>query len=213
MMRGFFVATWLVMALTPAAASAVQRRQTGSCAPRGARTIASDSVASVYAISEPKVRAGVFVRGCVYRSGRIVPIGPLPSCGPPVCGGYTRFRLAGAIVAYEQFSDTDESGEWFVISRDLRSGRRIARAPTGDLPRLGPNYVGIGEALSLVVSATGGIAWIAERETHIFEVHTASARGTKLLASGEDISPRSLAVAGSTIYWTDGAAAKSAYLE
>jgi hypothetical protein len=42
-----------------------------------------------------------------------------------------------------------------------------------------------------------------ERATS-FEVHAADRTGSRLLASGPTIDPHSLALAGSTLYWTQG---------
>jgi hypothetical protein len=48
--------------------------------------------------------------------------------------------------------------------------------------------------------------------TNRYEVHTADQSGSHLLAVGSDIAPNSLALAGSTIYWTQGDKPTSAAL-
>jgi len=43
-------------------------------------------------------------------------------------------------------------------------------------------------------------------------VHAADMAGSRLLASGSDLDPTSLALAGNTLYWTEGGQPHSAQL-
>ena len=135
--------------------------------------------------------------------------------------------LNGAVVAYERFS-TSINGEGaelrYVVVRDLRTGRIFRHLPTGNPLVARPNVSGVGPLVSLVVKTNGSVAWIAEdigRSTlsttgaleHIFyDVYASDKSGTRLLASGFDVSPSSLALAGSTVYWTQGGKPASAVL-
>jgi hypothetical protein len=62
----------------------------------------------------------------------------------------------------------------------------------------------------IVVNASGAVTLIARVEDEQgtlqgYEVHGADKSGSHTLATGTDIAPNSLALAGSTLYWTQGA--------
>jgi hypothetical protein len=63
-----------------------------------------------------------------------------------------------------------------------------------------------GRILELVLKNDGAVAWIAgfgcPAQTKLLEVHALDAAGERLLASGADVAPESLALAGSRLYWT-----------
>jgi hypothetical protein len=105
--------------------------------------------------------------------------------------------------------------EWKVVVENLRTGRVLHKVPTGTSS---PGAVGIGPVVSLVVKSDGAVAWIVENEIparHVpaeYEVHAVDKTGNRLLASGSDIDPHSLALAGSTLYWTQGGKPMSAPL-
>jgi hypothetical protein len=46
----------------------------------------------------------------------------------------------------------------------------------------------------------------------VYDVRAVDAAGDRLLADGNNIAPNSLALAGSTLYWTQGGAPQSASL-
>jgi hypothetical protein len=77
-----------------------------------------------------------------------------------------------------------------------------------------PFSVGIGATAAIVVKSDGAVAWIVEtrQEEGTYEVHAVDKAGSRLLASGADIDPSSLALAGSTLYWTQGGKPMSASL-
>jgi len=66
--------------------------------------------------------------------------------------------------------------------------------------------VGIGLAVAIVVKRDGSVAWIVEtgEEEGRYQVHAVDRSGSRVLASSPDIDPSSLALAGSTLYWTQG---------
>lgn len=79
--------------------------------------------------------------------------------------------------------------------------------------------VGTGPATAIVVKSDGSVAWIAEDNQeeeatggHFYQVHELDGSGERLLDSGAGIAPESLALAGSTVYWTDDGKPESAVL-
>jgi hypothetical protein len=79
--------------------------------------------------------------------------------------------------------------------------------------------VGVGPAVAIIVKSNGSVAWIAENEIGPprgpaeYEVHALDSSGSRMLAFGSDIDPHSLALAGSTLYWTQGDKPFSAALQ
>ncbi len=160
--------------------------------------------------------------GCAYGSAHPYPLGPVPESSPPT------ETLGGPIVAYEEsFVASDKyleggSSKWFVVVRNLLTGRVLHKIPTG--ARSAPpskEDVGVGPALAIVVKSDGAVAWIAENEFQssstisYYEMHTLDESGSQILASGTEIDPYSLALAGSThstLYWTQGGKPSSAVL-
>jgi hypothetical protein len=130
--------------------------------------------------------------------------------------------LAGTMVAYEQ-TEADEQPEgegtstWSVLVRDLRTGRWVHRAFTGTARQA--RFHGVGPVVGLVVKTDGSVAWIAEvaglpgRAPTEYEVHAVDKSGSRVLASGTEIAPKSLALSGSTLRWTAGGKLFSAPLD
>lgn len=159
------------------------------------------------------------VKGCAFSSGRVFTL--------KVCGGESTHatcartvRLAGVFVAFE-------AGEWFVEVRDLRTGHVLHRVPTGSPVRPSSEHVGVGVVVSLVLKSDGSAAWIADdfgrttsltlpSEVPYFDVGAVDSSATRLLASGSDIDPSSLALSaratnigyggieqeGATVFWS-----------
>jgi hypothetical protein len=126
--------------------------------------------------------------------------------------------LAGAIAAYEAASASGAQGQaktisWRVVVRDLRSGRVLHDVPTGT-PKANPFAVGVGRTLEIVVKSDGAVAWIAQAPPYegTYQVHALEKSGSRLLASGAEVDPSSLAIGGSTLYWTQGGKPMSAPL-
>jgi hypothetical protein len=124
-------------------------------------------------------------------------------------GGVTNETLAGPVVAYERYRDAfgaDEPKGIAIVVRNLRTGRVLHDTAASSSSLEGENFV------SIVVTADGAAAWIVETGARLYQVHAVDANGTHALAVGTEIEPRSLALAGSTLYWTQGGKPMSAPL-
>jgi hypothetical protein len=238
----------LALLLTPGTAAAVRARHAlpAKCA-RGSHTLIADSQAQVYAARETAL-GYVTIRACAFGQRRSV---LLSGCdneeAATTCANNDHVTLAGAYVAYEladsssgKYPESEkEVHEWFVVVRNLRTGRVLHDVPTGTPLESRPHYVGVGAIVALVLETDGSVAWIAEDYMRsatphgtgppYFDVYEAGATGTRLLASGTAVDPSSLAlavgisgvrggggssgVAGSTVYWTREGKPESAPLE
>jgi len=170
------------------------------------------------------VNPTLVVRGCVDGHKRSYAIGDPVECSgggsASGCWGIGRETLAGTMVAYEETSVSSEGNEggsssYLVVVRDLRTGRVLHRLPTGTPLHASPGYVGVGAVAAIVVKSNGSVAWIADdyerssgadtpSETRYFDVEAVDPSGSRLLAAGPNIDLSSLALAGSTLYWTQG---------
>ena len=67
---------------------------------------------------------------------------------------------------------------------------------------------------AIVVKSDGAVAWIVrtDPEEGMYQVHALDQTGSRVLSTGSDIAPSSLALAGSTLYWTQGGEPHSATL-
>ncbi len=243
-MRRPAIAAIFVLTLFPAVAGAnpavARHVAVTKCRPGHSRPISADSQAQLYAASEPHAfpeYLGVY--GCVY-GHRPVFLGPLPYASSSGAGGVAYETLADSMVAYEEVSiggAESARSEWHVVVRNLRSGHIQYRIPTGQPLTPMPEYVGVGNVVSLVLKNDGSVAWIAddyERSgtpngtgSPYFDVYALDKSGTRLVASGPNIDPSSLALAvggrnigmnsrsvvGSKLYWTQGGQSFSTTLD
>lgn len=134
-------------------------------------------------------------------------------------------------MAYERYASNEfpEGPSRYVdqiIVRNLKTGRVLHTLPTGTRTSLPANSedenagdIGIGKATALVPKADGSVAWIvatgsivAKHLSRTYEVNAVDQTGSRELASAPDIAPASLALAGSTLYWTQGGQPSSATL-
>jgi hypothetical protein len=132
--------------------------------------------------------------------------------------------LAGPVVAYEQHNESRDRAEWFVLVRDLRTGKIVRKLPTGTPLKPEPTYIGVGQVMSVVVKPDGAVAWITEDDersvglpgTHGFrvyhEVEAADRNGTRVLAAGFRIKGSSLRLTRSTLHWRNGGKEETATL-
>jgi hypothetical protein len=180
----------------------------------GHTVIARNTQAEIYRLRERTSDAATYeYRGCVYGSQRSLRLGlELVSCGPSGCVTVKHVTLAGTTVAYETYvSSVAGNGEVFeskryIVVLELRGGRILHKVPTGTSRAPGAGLIGDGETRAIVVKDDGSVAWINDKfqKENRFEVHALDATGERVLAVGSNIAPSSLALAGSTLYWTQG---------
>jgi hypothetical protein len=173
------------------------------------RLVAVDARAQVFLA--PAFLGNLDVYGCA-AGHRPYLIGRFPECaGSSGCHAVQRETLAGATLAYEELTTTLNEDVRFVVVRDLRSRRVFHRVPSA-APR--PPAAGPGNVTAMVVKANGSAAWIVEvfSDPSEYEVRAVDRAGARRLALGTDVRPRSLALAGSTLYWTQGGKPFSATL-
>ncbi len=182
-------------------------------------------------LQEPDTNPLVEYHGCVFGSGRSFSLGNAPgksTCDAYSCNGITHLTLTGAIAADESFAIAApglgrQSASYYVDVEDLRTGRVLHSVTTGVplapiQPKRGEEaetaYKGVGSVVSLLVKSNGAVAWIAEdyeRSTRdiatsrlipFYDLYALDKTGERLLASGMNLDPHSLAIAGSRLYWT-----------
>jgi hypothetical protein len=213
----------------------VRRKPAPGCAGKTFRTIAVSESAVVR-----QMRGGnEWVFGCS-RGRRAYRLGFPHACDETGCVGVDKEILNGSIVAYEWERNTATNEEEYVIVRDLRTGKVLHAVPTGARLRPESGKVGVGRVTTMVVKSDGAVAWIAfdfERspgplafrecqakgiiecrlpkaleELKCYDVYETDKTGTQLLASSTKVDPDSLALAGSTLYWTQNGKPMSAVL-
>jgi hypothetical protein len=158
---------------------------------------------------------GPRIHGCAYGHKSYLLGAEVEECGSGVpCGGVRREVLDGPLVAYEEGSGGEVANTYLVVVRNLRTGRVIRKLPTGTPITPRPFWVGIGPTTTIVVKSDGAVAWIVDTgfPDGEYQVHAVDQSGSRVLASNPDIDPTSLALAGSTLYWTQGSQPFSAPL-
>lgn len=166
------------------------------------------------------------VYGCSYKTGRSYHLGPLPPAvaTPSGDGGVRKETVAGAFVACEEGSGGNSTGAaWEVTVINLDTDKVLYSRPSGTpshpkpLTKEGgvtPHYVGIGPIEALVVKSNGSVAWIVQttQEEGSYQLHVLNREGERILASGPELEPHSLALTGSTLYWLEAGKPFSATL-
>jgi hypothetical protein len=215
----FSISLASLLAFSGSSGAVASRRGTSTkCSSGHPHVIVANAQAQVYEAPEsPRLPEFPGIFGCAYGRQKSYLLGSPPVGGSPSgIGGVTNEALAGPIVAYEESLVQPSSGfsSWFVLVRDLRNGRVLHRVPTGTRSLPKPNLVGNGSTTVIVVKRDGAVAWIVESNISPveYEVHALDKTGSRVLASGSGIEPRSLALAGSTLYWMQGGEPMSAVL-
>jgi hypothetical protein len=211
---------------------------TAKCPPAHAHVLRSDRQAVVYEGvgpgSETREKPGggserdkvqfLGIRGCARGFRRSYELGPPPSgegsAGHESGGGTRNEALGGAMVAYEKsvhgcgLDESECSGKFIVLVRNLSTGRIVHKVPTGTPLQPTPGYVGVGETTAIVVKSDGAVAWITEDwlGESGYQVHALDSTGSRVLASNRDIEPHALGLRGSELYWVQGGKRMSAVL-
>ncbi len=199
-------------AAIPDDATALPAGSSSRACPRGHKgLLAIDTHAQVW-VSE----AGTELLGCVFGHPRTVSLGPVV-CLTPECSGISEPVLTGYFAAFEYDRYGSPSSDSVEVV-DLRTGRR-RETPTGIAG--GPVHSGaeIGGVAAIVCTGAGDAAWIAFNGPRsgsgelVYDVYAYDGHGLRLLDSGTGVGESSLALAGRTVYWTDGGQPRSAVLE
>jgi hypothetical protein len=201
-LRGYARVAGLLIAVVVGGVS----RAGASGAPRSSRcrpplvdVLASDRKAVLYTAPVPGADE-LFVWGCTPTSGKVRLGLQAQECSADGgCFGITREALGGTVVAYERFfvpgilALPGVDPEAFVGIRDLRHPRMRRRYPTGN-----------GRVSDLVVASTGVVAWTTERSIGVEpEVRAVDRTGSRVISTGPGVDPKSLALTGTTLYWTE----------
>lgn len=199
-----------------AAAASTKHRHTKptQCPPVSNDVVLAADARSVVYRAPFSVEMGLrYVFGCSVGARRVYRLGRINEGSAAGSVGTGPIALAGPIVAYavSEFTETLSRSE--IVVRDLANGEVIYRTPNGSPAKAGD--VGLGETTAIVVKRDGSVAWItrASRELGSIEVRSEDAAGDHLLAASPEIEPDSLALAGGTVYWTQGGKPMSAVLE
>jgi len=181
------------------------------CPPGHPHLIAADAQAQVYVGSG---YGGTVYRGCAYGHRGSYVVGGPPGGSAEAAAATRHLVLAGPMVAGEEFVGIasippgESEKKWTVVVTDLRNGRVLHEVPTGIPSPPNPRLVGNGDTTAIVVKSDGAVAWIVELANEAqppeYQVHTLDRSGSRVLASGAGIGPASLALGGSTLYWTQG---------
>jgi hypothetical protein len=194
------VALALITALV-AAAGAAAGDKPRKCGEPGRGTVVANERLHVY------IRGDGRLIGCSYKTGRRF---RLPVAEPGV-DGYGPWALAGRFVAFRHTGAcglcVDENSFVYVFDSVSRRERSW---------RLDFYDDGVVAAVTDIdVNRQGRVAWIFRnrRAPEDIQVQTESATDTPtVLDSGPDIARNSLAISGSTLYWTKAGAPQSAEL-
>jgi hypothetical protein len=183
--------------------------------PSHARLLVADAQAEVYETIETKTITGGDIYGCAFGHRHAYHLGRRPEFSSTGGGGISSETLAGPIIAYKSSASGTESSAWSVEVLDLRNGRVVHDVPTGISTNRKSGFSGVGPAKAIVVKSNGSFAWIVEthyeppsvinryRGHYEYAVEAFDRTGARLLAaSSSDIDPSSLALGGSTLYWT-----------
>jgi hypothetical protein len=209
-LAGFLAVSTFALAPAQAGAKALRR-----CAPRGSTVILAGRQAQLYRAFGRSGLAEIF--GCLRAGGRRRTLGPVSSFSSQGGVGTDRETLAGTTVAFQAIGSFSigeslaSSHRVLVIS--LRSGRTLHSVPSGPSREAASESVGSGPVRSLVVTPAGEAAWIVEALAGplppSFEVRALEGSGSRLLAAGGDVDPRSLRLAGGRLSWAQGGLAAS----
>ncbi len=206
----------LLLAAASSSAAPARHGTAANCPPAKSRVLLADAEAELYIVKErlrPFPEPEPVVRGCVYGGKRSYLIGGAEEHpGGSERGGSSSVKLealAGSVVAYTPAGNYVSNGkgqpEALMVVRNLRTGRVLHEVTTGALAK--PDVGSVGPIESIVVKSDGSVSWIVgtgylnDIEYHVYAIDQS---GSRLLASGSNIEPYSLALAGNTLYWTQG---------
>jgi hypothetical protein len=167
---------------------------TPSCFPRGATRETANKVARVYSVEDPDI--GTVYYGCFKASGRTTLLGSVDLAEFVDVDYIADIRLKGRFVA---FDDGCICRDYHAVPDgisvvDLRRGQIVHRA---EFPREG--------SIDDVVVSPSGSAALIVTQSKTREVRTIEGRAaygtSRVVDTGLDIAPDSLALRGATLIW------------
>ena len=209
-------AALVMLAVAATGGASSWAKSTPTCPQVQGKLLAADAQAQVFQRRDTVGRACELpstgtVYGQVLGHGRAQALGAVPWGTTEGVGGVFNETLSGTVVAYEQAREVfaPRAASRRILVRDLRTGRLLHSAPVA-----GSFVPPHGTFVSIVVRDDGAVAWIVEtaRVVNDFEVRSVDSSGNHVLSVGSDIAPGSLALAGNTLYWTQGGKPMSASL-
>lgn len=198
------------------AASALALSASGPAAaarcPSGGKTVVKTGTARVWGVT-PKSGITRYY-GCAFGIGRVVRLDP---AGGQLIAYKPKVKLAGAAVAYEAMSF--DLKPYRVYVRSLRTGRVLHSATSN---RRGSAEGHTGPVQRIVLKRNGSVAWTTSSDCICegtvpsgYEVHAiGAANGRRILDSGADVDPASLALIarGMQVTWMNGTVAHTVTL-
>jgi hypothetical protein len=216
----------LILLVTASPSAGRVRRMTApNCPPAKSRVVLADAEAELYVVKErlPYFPEPVpVVRGCAHGQKRSSLLGEAEEqtggSGGGGSSGVQLAALAGTVVAYAESAvygtGEHEAPQYLMVVRDLSTGRMLHKVNTGRFVKPEVVPFSVGPTTALVVKSDGAVAWIVETGfPTIYQVYAIDKTGSRLLASGADIVPYSLALAANTLYWTQGGEPATASLD
>jgi hypothetical protein len=196
-------ASALALALLAGLAGPAAAGASASCAPAAARTLATSGSARLY------VEQGALY-GCL--GSRRTRLGAAPGQRRLAATRIGLYALSPRYVGFDTVQMGVDNLDATVSIVDLATGAAVARVPATTPEDRAESFIGV---RALTIDRAGTLAWIGSRSgvgafTPIYEVHTLDAGGDdRLLASGADIAPRSLALRGTQLRWRQGGRLRS----
>jgi hypothetical protein len=152
--------------------------------------VAQDAHARVW------VKEGYYLFACAFGKRKSYEVGPWTEGASPEANvGTWPIVLASVTVAYCRFEEfyNEHTAKYTFEVRNLRTGRVIFR--NAELTH------------DIVLKPDGAVAWVTNNlvvagQGFVPEIHIADKVGVRVVATGAEIEPYSLAVAGDTLYWS-----------
>jgi hypothetical protein len=178
--------------------------------PSGGKTVVKTSTARVWGVT-PKSGITRYY-GCAFAAGRVVRLDPPRG---QLIAYKAKVKIAGTAVAYEAMSF--DLKPFRVYVRSLRTGRVIHSATSN---RRASSDGHTGPVQRIVLKRNGSVAWTTSSDCICegavpsgYEVHAIGTDGKRrILDSGPEVDPASLALAGARISWKHVGTIRSAGL-
>jgi hypothetical protein len=204
---------FVVLISSSAPAAGARHKARPKCPYSAAESVIANGEVEVYGAPGHGAYEGLEVAfGCAYAQGHSYRLGVIEECLGSSSGGcgfsFEHETLAGSVIAYTEGVPGHKDS---VFVRDLRNGRLLHRVISV-----------VGQITDVVVKSDGAVVWIVENEKlssmeiGYYEVYAIDKSGKRVLASGNDINPFSLALSSNTyrgappeVYWSQGGKAFS----